>query len=112
MRQSAITLKRKGHCRTRTDSGISEPVCSDLLMEELLPENIGWNTDLIVADTDAVIAGMYAKDGSLEIEKARKLMITLYCFPAYIYRESISKTWTVTSEVMVRLLLERRLCAC
>lgn len=95
MHRLAIALKRKDYEVTGTDDEIFEPGCSNLLREELLHERIGWNPDLIVADTDAVIAGMHAKDSNPEIEKAGKLNIPMYSFPEYIYRKSINKTRVV-----------------
>jgi UDP-N-acetylmuramate: L-alanyl-gamma-D-glutamyl-meso-diaminopimelate ligase len=92
MHQLAIALKRKGYAVTGTDDEIFEPSYSNLEQEGLLPERMGWNPDLIVADIDAVILGMHAKNDNPEIEKARKLNLPIYSFPEYIYHESISKT--------------------
>ncbi|HKG68311.1 MAG TPA: Mur ligase family protein, partial [Segetibacter sp.] len=95
MHQLAIALKRKGYEVTGTDDEIFEPSYSNLQKEGLLPEKLGWNTDLIVADIDAVILGMHAKNDNPEIEKARKLLLPVYSFPEYIYHESESKTRVV-----------------
>lgn len=95
MHQLAIALKRKGYEVTGTDDEIFEPSYSNLKKEGLLPENIGWNPDVIVAGIDAIIAGMHAKDDNPEIEKAVKLKTPIYSFPEYIYRESLSKTRVV-----------------
>src|SRR5215210_1772291 len=91
MHQLAIALKRKGYEVTGTDDEIFEPSYSNLQKEGLLPEKLGWNTDLIVADTDAVILGMHAKNDNPEIEKARKLNLPIFSFPEYIYHESRTK---------------------
>lgn len=95
MHQLAIALKRKGYEVTGTDDEIFEPSYSNLEKEGLLPEKLGWNTDLIVADIDAVILGMHAKNDNPEIEKARELLLPVYSFPEYIYHESESKTRVV-----------------
>lgn len=95
MHQLAIALKRKGYKVTGTDDEIFEPSYSNLQKEGLLPEKLGWNTDLIVADIDAVILGMHAKNDNPEIEKARRLLLPVYSFPEYIYHESESKTRVV-----------------
>lgn len=95
MHQLVIALKRKGYEVTGTDDEIFEPGYFNLLREGLLPQRMGWNPDLIVADTNAVIAGMHAKDDNPDIGKARKLKIHMYSFPEYIYRESINKTRVV-----------------
>lgn len=95
MHQLAIALKRKGYEVTGTDDEIFEPSLSNLQKEGLLPEKLGWNTDLIVADIDAVILGMHAKNDNPEIETARKLLLPVYSFPEYIYHESETKTRVV-----------------
>lgn len=95
MHQLAIALKRKGYKVTGTDDEIFEPSYSNLQYEGLLPEKMGWNGDLIVADIDAVILGMHAKNDNPEIEKARKLALPIYSFPEYIYHESKAKTRVV-----------------
>ena len=95
MHQLAIALKRKGYEVTGTDDEIFEPSYSNLVKEGLLPVNLGWNPDLIVADLDAVILGMHAKNDNPEIEKARELGLPIYSFPEYIYHESIAKTRVV-----------------
>ncbi len=92
MHQLAIALKRKGYEVTGTDDEIFEPSYSNLQKEGLLPIKMGWNTDLIVADIDAVILGMHAKNDNPEIEKARQLNLSIYSFPEYIYHESQTKT--------------------
>ena len=84
MHQLAIALKRKGYKVTGTDDEIFEPSYSNLQKEGLLPEKLGWNTDLIVTDIDAVILGMHAKNENPEIQKARNLSLPIYSFPEYI----------------------------
>ena len=95
MHQLAIALKRKGYQVTGTDDEIFEPSRTNLEKEGLLPEKQGWNPDLIVADIEAVILGMHAKNDNPEMEKAKQLKLPIYSFPEYIYRESIKKTRVV-----------------
>ncbi len=95
MHQLAIALKRKGYEVTGTDDEIFEPSRTNLQNEGLLPQNIGWNPDLITTDIDAVILGMHAKNDNPEIEKARKLRLSLYSFPEYVFEESKQKTRVV-----------------
>lgn len=95
MHQLAIALKRKGYEVTGTDDEIFEPSYSNLKEKGLLPENMGYNSDLIVTGIDAVIAGMHAKGDNPEIEKAVRLNIPVYSFPEYIYQESLNKTRVV-----------------
>ena len=92
MHQLAIALKRKGYQVTGTDDEIFEPSRTNLEIEGILPEAMGWNPELITADLDAVILGMHAKDDNPEIRKARELGLKIYSFPEYIYQESLQKT--------------------
>lgn len=91
MHQLAIALKRKGYEVTGTDDEIFEPAKTNLANEGLLPESIGWNTNKLTADLDAVILGMHAKADNPEIAKAKELGLKIYSFPEYIYAESTQK---------------------
>jgi UDP-N-acetylmuramate: L-alanyl-gamma-D-glutamyl-meso-diaminopimelate ligase len=91
MHQLAIALKRKGYQVTGTDDEIFEPAKSNLQQEGLLPATIGWNTDLITPDIDAVILGMHAKGDNPELLKAKALNLPIYSFPEYIFKESTHK---------------------
>jgi UDP-N-acetylmuramate: L-alanyl-gamma-D-glutamyl-meso-diaminopimelate ligase len=62
-----------------------------LAKEGLLPKQIGWNTEMITSDLDAVILGMHAKADNPEIAKAQALGLKIYSFPEYIYQESKQK---------------------
>jgi UDP-N-acetylmuramate: L-alanyl-gamma-D-glutamyl-meso-diaminopimelate ligase len=91
MHQLAIALKRKGYVVTGTDDEIFEPAKTNLAAENLLPETIGWQPELITSDIDAIILGMHAKLDNPELEKAKALGLKIYSFPEYIYQESINK---------------------
>jgi UDP-N-acetylmuramate: L-alanyl-gamma-D-glutamyl-meso-diaminopimelate ligase len=91
MHQLAIALKRKGYQISGTDDEIFEPAKSNLMQEGILPLEIGWQTQQIHADLDAVILGMHAKADNPELLKARELNLSIYSFPEYIYKESINK---------------------
>jgi UDP-N-acetylmuramate: L-alanyl-gamma-D-glutamyl-meso-diaminopimelate ligase len=95
MHQLAIALKRKGYEVTGSDDEIFEPSRSNLEREGLLPLALGWHPELITSDIKAVILGMHAKSDNPEIEKARQLSISLYSFPEYIFKESVTKTRVV-----------------
>lgn len=91
MHQLAIALKKKGYQITGTDDEIFEPALSNLRESGILPENIGWNSELITPDLDAVILGMHARADNPELLKARELGLPIYSFPEYIYQESVQK---------------------
>ena len=91
MHQLAIALKIKDYEVTGTDDEIFEPAKTNLAKEGLLPKQIGWNTEMITSDLDAVILGMHAKADNPEIAKAQALGLKIYSFPEYIYQESKQK---------------------
>jgi UDP-N-acetylmuramate: L-alanyl-gamma-D-glutamyl-meso-diaminopimelate ligase len=95
MHQLAIALKRKGYQITGSDDEIFEPAKSNLAAEDLLPQEIGWQPDKITADLDAVILGMHAKADNPELQRAKKLGVSIYSFPEYIFQESKEKTRVV-----------------
>jgi UDP-N-acetylmuramate: L-alanyl-gamma-D-glutamyl-meso-diaminopimelate ligase len=91
MHQLAIALHRKGYEVTGTDDEIFEPARTNLAAEGLLPDQIGWQPELITKGIDAIILGMHAKSDNPELLKAQELGLTIYSFPEYIYHESIRK---------------------
>ena len=91
MHQLAIALYKKGYHITGTDDEIFEPAAGNLADFGLLPDKIGWNSDLITSDLDAVILGMHAKNDNPELLKARALGLAIYSFPEYIFQESKQK---------------------
>lgn len=95
MHQLAIALKRKGYQVTGSDDEIFEPSKSNLANEDLLPEAIGWQPDIISKNLNAAILGMHAKADNPEIIQAKKLGVSIYSFPEYIFQESKNKTRVV-----------------
>ncbi|MEI6582250.1 MAG: Mur ligase family protein [Chitinophagia bacterium] len=91
MHQLAIALHKKGHKITGSDDEIFDPARGNLAKEGLLPTSIGWNSDLITNNLDAVILGMHARENNPELIKAQELALPIYSFPEYIYRESLHK---------------------
>jgi UDP-N-acetylmuramate: L-alanyl-gamma-D-glutamyl-meso-diaminopimelate ligase len=91
MHNLAIALKRKGMNVTGSDDEIFEPSKSRLAKDEILPKHIGWNSDLITNDLDAVILGMHAREDNPELLKAKELNIPIYSYPEYLYEQSKTK---------------------
>lgn len=91
MHQLAIALHRKGYTVTGSDDEIFEPARTNLEREGLLPAAVGWNTERVSADLDAVILGMHAKADNPELRRAEELGLTVYSFPEYIFQESRDK---------------------
>jgi UDP-N-acetylmuramate: L-alanyl-gamma-D-glutamyl-meso-diaminopimelate ligase len=91
MHNMAIALKNKGYHVTGTDDEIFEPAKSRLAKQGLLPQTIGWNTNLITADLDAIILGMHARKDNPELVKAQEMGLKIYSFPEYMYEQTRSK---------------------
>lgn len=91
MHNLAIALHKKGYKVTGSDDEIFEPAYSRLKNLGLLPDQIGWNTDNITSDIDAVILGMHAKDDNPELIKAKETEVKIYSYPEYLYEQSKDK---------------------
>jgi UDP-N-acetylmuramate: L-alanyl-gamma-D-glutamyl-meso-diaminopimelate ligase len=91
MHQLAIALKHKGYHITGSDDEIFEPSATNLKNEGLYPEEMGWITDNITADINAIILGMHAKADNPELKRATELGLKVYSFPQYIFQESVHK---------------------
>ena len=72
MHNLAIALNRKGYIVTGSDDQIFEPSKSRLNKEGILPKNIGWNTNNISVELDAIILGMHAKEDNPELKRAKE----------------------------------------
>ena len=95
MHNLAIALSRKGINVTGSDDEIFEPSNTRLKKQGILPDSIGWNSDLINTDLDAVILGMHAREDNPELLKAKELNIPIYSYPEYLYEQSKDKTRVV-----------------
>lgn len=95
MSNLAVSLAKLGHQITGSDDQIVEPSKSQLQEAGLLPESIGWYTDKITEDLDAVILGKHALADNLELLKAQELGLKIYSFPEFIYEQSAHKTRVV-----------------
>ncbi|NLR92449.1 MULTISPECIES: UDP-N-acetylmuramate--L-alanine ligase [Flammeovirga] len=91
MHNLAISLKQKGYNVSGSDDGIYEPALSNLKEFDLLPEEMGWNPDIITKDINAVILGMHAKKDNPELVKAKQLGLNIYSFPEYVYSQTKNK---------------------
>lgn len=91
MHNLAIALSRKGDVVTGSDDEIFEPSKSRLSKEGILPTAIGWNTENIHADLDAVIVGMHARADNPELLKAKEMNLSIFSYPEYIYEKSKDK---------------------
>jgi UDP-N-acetylmuramate: L-alanyl-gamma-D-glutamyl-meso-diaminopimelate ligase len=91
MHNLAIALSRKGYLVTGSDDEIFEPSKTRLEKQGIMPEKIGWNTDLIHDQLDAVILGMHAREDNPELLKAKDLNIPVFSYPEYLYEQSKNK---------------------
>ena len=88
MHNVAIDLHDLGHEVTGSDDEIYNPSRDRLESYGLLPEKMGWNTDRISSDIDAIILGKHARDDNPELKKALELNIPIYSFPEFISQNS------------------------
>ena len=91
MHNLALALLKKGYQVTGSDDEIYDPAKSRLEAAGILPQQIGWNVDVITPDLDAVILGMHARADNPELLKAQELGLKIYSFPEYIYEQSLDK---------------------
>lgn len=95
MHSLAIALKDKGYQISGSDDAIFEPSKSRLARNDILPQNLGWNPQIITKDIDAVILGMHAKADNPELQKAKELGIKIYSYPEFLFEQSKYKTRVV-----------------
>ena len=62
MHNLALAMHIKGYEVTGSDDIIFEPSKTRLQNKGLLPAEMGWFTDKITTDIDAIILGMHAKE--------------------------------------------------
>ncbi|OHX65497.1 UDP-N-acetylmuramate--L-alanine ligase [Flammeovirga pacifica] len=91
MHNLAITLKEKGYNVSGSDDNIYEPALSNLKEAGILPQEYGWNPEIITKDINAVILGMHAKKDNPELLKAKELGLKIYSFPEYVYSQTVNK---------------------
>lgn len=95
MHNLALELHALGHQVTGSDDEIFDPAASRLRSVGLMPEAFGWFPEKITPKTDAIILGMHAKPDNPELQKAQKLGLPIFSFPAYIYEHAQDKTRVV-----------------
>src|ERR1035437_9530616 len=91
MHNLAIALFKKGYTVTGSDDEIAEPSKSRLEKLGLLPEKLGWHTNNIHKELDAVILGMHARLDNPELVHAQELGLKIYSYPEYIYEQTKDK---------------------
>ena len=95
MHNLAIALNRKGYLVTGSDDEIFEPSRTRLEKEGILPSAMGWNSEKITSNLDAVILGMHAREDNPELLRAKELNIPIFSYPEYLYEQSKNKTRVV-----------------
>lgn len=95
MHNLAIALKKKGNIITGSDDLIFEPSKGRLEKYDLFPDKLGWDTNNISSNLDAVVLGMHAKNDNPELLKAQKLNLKIYSYPEFLYNQSKDKTRVV-----------------
>ena len=88
MHNLAIALHLKGDSVSGSDDEIFEPSKSRLAKHNLLPSKIGWHTNRIHSNIDAVILGMHARKDNPELKEAQKLGLSIFSYPEFIYEQT------------------------
>jgi UDP-N-acetylmuramate: L-alanyl-gamma-D-glutamyl-meso-diaminopimelate ligase len=91
MHNMALALHEKGFNVTGSDDEINEPSKSRLMNAGIMPQEIGWFTNRITSDIDAVILGMHAREDNPELIRAKELNLKIYSYPEYIYEATKDK---------------------
>ena len=91
MHNIVLALHHKGYEITGSDDAIFSPSKERLEKHGLLPKEMGWFTEKITSDLDAIILGMHARADNPEMLKAKQLNIPIYSYPEYIYEQSNNK---------------------
>jgi UDP-N-acetylmuramate: L-alanyl-gamma-D-glutamyl-meso-diaminopimelate ligase len=91
MHNLALALHHKGFNVTGSDDEIYEPAKSRLAKAGILPTQIGWNTQNIAPNIDAIVLGMHARKDNPELIKAQELGLKIYSFPEYMYEQTKDK---------------------
>lgn len=91
MHNLAIALSRKGVEVTGSDDEIFEPSYGRLEKEGILPTSIGWDSERITPELDAVILGMHAREDNPELLKAKQIGLNIYSYPEYLFEQSKDK---------------------
>ncbi|MDX2362674.1 MAG: Mur ligase family protein [Crocinitomicaceae bacterium] len=91
MHNLAIALSRKGYTVSGSDDEIFEPSKSRLEKQGILPTTIGWNSESITSEFDAIILGMHAREDNPELLKAKELGLPIFSYPEYLYEQSKNK---------------------
>ena len=95
MHNLALALHNKGYQVTGSDDAIFEPSKSRLEKKGLMPNELGWFTEKITSDIEAIILGMHAKADNPELLKAQELGLKIYSYPEFLYEQSKHKTRVV-----------------
>lgn len=91
MHNLALELHALGHKVTGSDDEIFDPAASRLRSVGLMPEAFGWFPEKLTNKIDAIILGMHAKPDNPELQKAQKLGLPIFSFPAFIYEHAKDK---------------------
>lgn len=91
MHNLAMALHLKGYQISGSDDEIFDPAKTRLEKYGLLPAQIGWNSDLIDNQLDAIILGMHARIDNPELLKAKELGLKIYSYPEFLYEQCKDK---------------------
>ncbi|MBC8154320.1 MAG: peptidoglycan synthetase [Bacteroidetes bacterium] len=91
MHNLALALHQQGHTITGSDDEIYDPARARLAHHGLLPTEMGWVSEKITPQLDAVILGMHARKDNPELARAQELGLPIYSYPEFTFRQSEQK---------------------
>jgi len=97
MHNIALALQENGHAVSGSDDEIYNPARDRLAAKGLLPRKMGWHTDRIQSDLDAIIVGMHARKDNPELARALELEIPIFSYPAFLYDQARHKKRVVVA---------------
>ena len=92
MHNLALELHAQGNQVSGSDDEIYDPARTRLEAAGLLPEQVGWDENLIDTTIDLIILGMHAKLDNPELVKAQRLGLKIQSFPEFIASYVAEKT--------------------
>lgn len=109
MSDLAIALKTAGHSVTASEGGSMDDLVHDKLQEFQLLPPIGWQTDKVNANLNAVIISPAVALDNAELKQAQALKLPVLSYPEFIRQESLNKHRVVVTgsygKTMITLLI-------
>ena len=91
----AVALHKKGETVTGSDEDFDESLRSIMKEQGLVFNEVGWFSDKINDQLDAVVVGATVKSDNPELVKAQALDLQIFSYPEFLFEQSKYKTRVV-----------------